>query len=177
MGRRRRMAELDDLREHLERFRAVTLQSLDLLTDEELGWRPGPDHYTLGQQFLHIAQAEDVQVQGQFAGNWDYERARFPGRELDVAYLRQLLQETRRRTLEALDALDEEHLAEEVILGDEPPRTRRWWLWLLVEHEIHHKAQIAVYLRQMGKTPPFFAQALEGGARPDVEMREKMGGF
>jgi hypothetical protein len=35
------MAELGDLREHLERFRAVTLQSLDLLTDDDMRWRSG----------------------------------------------------------------------------------------------------------------------------------------
>ncbi len=34
--------ELEDLREHLERYRAVTLQVLDLVTDEQLAWRPGP---------------------------------------------------------------------------------------------------------------------------------------
>lgn len=172
------MPELDDFREHLERYRAVTLQALDLVDDRDLAWRPGPDHYTLGQQFLHIAQSEDFQIQGQFAGDWDYERARFPARELHVADLRTLLIETRGRTLAALDALDPAHLDDEVALGvGEPARTRRWWLWLLLEHEVHHKAQIAVYLRQMGKTPPFFAEALEGGARPDVEMREKFGGF
>jgi len=172
------MAELDDLREHLERFRTVTLQALDLVADDDLGWRPGPDHYTLGQQFLHIAQAEDFQVQGQSTGDWDYERVRFPDHALGVEDLRALLNETRRRTLAALDALDDERLGDDLPPSSgEPARTRRWWLWLLVEHEVHHKAQIAVYLRQMGKTPPFFAVALEGGARPDVEMREKFGGF
>jgi len=172
------MSELDDLREHLERYRAVTLQSLDLLADEDLEWRPGPDHYTLGQQFLHIAQAEDFQIQGLFFGDWDYERARFPGGALGVEDLREKLREARSRTLAALDGLDEAELDDPVTLAAaEPPQTRRWWLWILVEHEVHHKAQIAVYLRQMGKTPPYFAAALEAGARPDVEMREKFGGF
>jgi uncharacterized damage-inducible protein DinB len=46
-----------------------------------------------------------------------------------------------------------------------------------VQHEVHHIAQIVVYLRQMGKTPPFYAAVLEGGARPDIEAREKLGGF
>jgi uncharacterized damage-inducible protein DinB len=78
----------------------------------------------------------------------------------------------------ALDELGQGRLDEKVAIGGEDPgNTRRWWLWLLVEHEVHHKAQIAVYLRQMGKTPPFFAAALEAGARPDVEMTEKLGGF
>ena len=172
------MSELDDLREHLGRYRAVTLQCLDLVADEDLGWRPGPGHLTLGQQFLHIAQAEDFQIQGQLFGDWNYDRARFPGHELGVEELRKLLNEARSRTLAALADWDDGRLYEPVEQrGSDPPRTQRWWLWLLVEHEVHHKAQIAVYLRQMGKTPPYFAAALEGGARPDVEMREKLGGF
>ncbi len=172
------MNELNDLREHLERYRAVTLQCLDLVADEDLGWRPGPDHLTLGQQFLHIAQAENFQIRGQLFGDWDYDRVRFPGHELGVEDLRELLSGTRSRTLAALDELDEARLDEQVNLGGgEPAQTQRWWLWLLVQHEVHHKAQIAVYLRQMGKTPPYFAAALEGGVRPDVEMREKLGGF
>ena len=172
------MSEFDDLLEHLERYRAVTLQCLDLVSDEDLAWRPGPSHYTLGQQFLHIAQAEDFQVRGLMFGDWDYERARFPGRALGVEELRELMWKTRSRTVAALDELDEAHLNEPVKLGASgPAQTLRWWLWLMVEHEVHHKAQIAVYLRQMGKTPPYFAAALEGGARPDVEMREKYGGF
>jgi uncharacterized damage-inducible protein DinB len=172
------MAELDDLREHLERYRAVTLQALDLLTDDDLRWRPGSDHYTLGQQFLHIAQSEDFQIQAHLNGDWDYERARFPARELKVDELRAFLNETRDRTMAALSELDEKRLSEPLDHGKgQPIQTLRWWLWLLVEHEVHHKAQVAVYLRQMGKTPPYFAAALENGARPDIEMREKFGGF
>ncbi len=172
------MAELDDLREHLERFRAVTLQCLDLVTDDDLGWRPGPDHQSLGQQLLHIAQAEDIQVQGVLHGEWDFERGRFPARALKVEELRALLIETRERTMRALKNLDGRRLDEPAEHGKgQPIQTLRWWLWLLVEHEVHHKAQVAVYLRQMGKTPPYFAAPLEKGVRPDWEARERLGGF
>jgi uncharacterized damage-inducible protein DinB len=172
------MAEVDDLREHLERYRAVTLQALDLVTDEDLRWRPGPDHFTLGQQFLHIALSEDFQVQAYLNGDWDYERARFPARDLKVDELRALLSETGERTIVALEELDERRLNEPVDHGKgRPIQTLRWWLWLLVEHEVHHKAQISVYLRQMGKTPPYFAAALDNGARPDVEIQKKLGGI
>ena len=53
----------------------------------------------------------------------------------------------------------------------------RSWLWFLVEHEMHHKAQAAVYLRLMGKIPPFYAMAMADGARPDITAREELGGF
>jgi len=172
------MSELEDLRDHLDRYRAVTLQSLALLADEDLSWRPGPDHYTLGQQFTHIGQAEDFQTQGLLFGDWDYERVRFPSQAMGLTDLRDLLVAVRARTDAALDALDEGRLDAEVALpSGGPGQTLRWFLWLLVEHEVHHKAQIAVYLRQMGRTPPYFAAPLEGGVRPDVEMRQKFGGF
>lgn len=172
------MSELDDLRDHLERYRAVTMQALDLVTDEELAWRPGPDQYSLGQQFLHIAQSEDLQIHGLLQGDWDFERGRFPNRDLTVDEVRELLNETRERTVAALSGLSTGSLDEQLELGEgRPVQTLRWWLWLQIEHEVHHKAQIAVYLRQMGKIPPFFAEALEDGARPDMEVREKMGGF
>lgn len=158
------MTELDDLRDHLDRYRAVTLQCLDLLTDGDLTWRPGPGHYTLGQQFLHIAQAEDMLIRAQLYGDLDHERGRFPKGGLRVAELRALLNEARSRTCAALSELDDTRLAEPAdLMGDQGARTRRWSLWLLVEHEVHHKAQVAVYLRQMGRTPPYFAAPLERG--------------
>ena len=52
----------------------------------------------------------------------------------------------------------------------------RWWLWFVLEHEIHHKAQLAVYVRQMGYTPPFYALPMPLGARPDVAARRQLQG-
>ena len=36
-----------------------------------------------------------------------------------------------------------------------------------VEHEVHHKAQLSLYLFQMGIEAPFFAYPLPAGVRPD----------
>lgn len=171
--------ELRDFREHLIRYRAVTLQTLDLVTDEQLEWRPGPDHYMLGQLLLHIAQTEDFQVRGLLEGDWDYERVRFPSPMPDREGIRTFFEGVRDRTLQALEQVTEDELDRIVELEAEgqPEFTLRSWLWYVLEHEIHHKGQIWVYLRQMGITPPFFAAPLPEGERPDVEFREKLGGF
>jgi uncharacterized damage-inducible protein DinB len=50
----------------------------------------------------------------------------------------------------------------------------RWWLWFVLEREIHHKAQLALYMRQLGKIPPFFAILLPD--RPDIRIRREWGG-
>jgi uncharacterized damage-inducible protein DinB len=145
--------ELSNLREHLDRYRAVTLQTIDAAPDDAaLDWRPTPDAFTLGQQLVHVAQTEDYYTRGLFAGEWRPELLRLdamPASELDAGR-------------------DAPHAP--------PGLTMRWWLWFLLEHEIHHKAQAAVYLRQMGLVAPFYALPMPLGERPDVASRAAMGG-
>lgn len=166
-------AELIEFMEHLERYRAVTLQSLDLVDDVDLQWRPHPEMMTLGQQFLHIAQSEDFGTRAIFHGEWDRNRLRLPKDVTSTADLLSALENTRAQIRAALEGLDAPGLSRMV---GQPPTALSSWLWSLLEHEVHHKAQIAMYLRLMGKTPPFFAAPLEDGSRPDVEAREKFGG-
>ena len=170
--------ELDVYRDHMERYRAVTLQTLDLVDDGDLAWRPGPDHYTLGQILLHIAQTEDFQMHRLVDGEADMDKVRFPKKMPGVDELRAFYEEVRGRTLATLEEVTAEELDGLIPAGeDEPELTLRSWLWFILEHEVHHKGQIATYLRQMGITPPFFATPLPDGQRPDMEFRENLGGF
>jgi hypothetical protein len=41
---------------------------------------------------------------------------------------------------------------------------------------MHHKAQIAEYMRAQLMTPPYFAMVLPEGQRPDIEARTSLGG-
>lgn len=72
------VSEIEDFREHLERFRAVTLQVIEIITDAELSWRPDENSFSCGQQLLHIAQAEDFYARGLLENDWDMERLRLP---------------------------------------------------------------------------------------------------
>jgi uncharacterized damage-inducible protein DinB len=171
-------SELEDLTEHLERLREVTLSFLDAVGDEELSWRPTPEQYSLGQQLLHIAQAEDLYAHGLFEFDWDYERVRFPAPLPTTAEIRDFFVRVRARTREHLARLDPARLGEVTTIPGSPlEHSLRSWLWFLVEHEMHHKAQVAGYLRLLGRVPPFYAMPLEPGARPDIEAREELGGF
>lgn len=170
--------ELEDLTEHLDRLRAVTLSFLDAVDDGDLSWRPTPEQYSLGQQLLHIAQAEDLYAHGLFASDWNYDRVRFPASLPSCAEIRDFFIEVRARTRGHLARLDEAGLGEIVQIPGSPlEHTLRSWLWFLVEHEMHHKAQVAVYLRVLGRVPPFYAMPLGTGERPDIQAREELGGF
>lgn len=171
------MTELEVVVGSWERVRAVTLQFLDALTDDELGWRPSPEAMTCAQQLLHIAQNEDFHERGLFAGEWNRELLRFPlpmpSKETLGAYFR----EVRERTSARFAALTVSDLDAPCDHPNAPPGLPlRWWLTLLLEHEVHHKGQLAVYFRLMGKVAPFFAMPLEAGQRPDIQARRDLGG-
>lgn len=170
--------ELEDLVEHLERYRAITLQVLDLIGEDDLEWRPGPSQYSLGQQLLHIAQAEDRLVHGVFDGDWSFERVRFPAELPDTAAMRTFFRRVRSYTVRKLEAVDPGDLGKLVDVPDAPgEHSLRSWLWSLLEHELHHRGQVWAYLRAMGYTPPFYARPLPLGERPDLKAREELGGF
>jgi uncharacterized damage-inducible protein DinB len=170
--------ELSDLKEHLGRYRAVTLQVLDVVNDEDLSWRPTSDQYSLGQQLIHIAQTEDVYSAGLFEGDWNWERARFPNPMPTLVELRKFFAEVRGRTLESLEGISVRDLGRVVPIPDSPVEASlRSWLWFILEHELHHKGQIWLYLRQMGYTAPFYAMPLPLCVRPDHRARKELGGF
>lgn len=171
-------SELADLREHLERYRAVTLQVLELITDQQLSWRPGPDYYSLGQQLLHIAQAEDLHAHGLFENDWSLERSRLPKEVISRDHLREYFARVRAYTMDRLSEVDEQQLGAVLPVPNVPIEwSLRTGLWFILEHELHHKGQIWLYLRQMGITPPFYAFPLPAGVRPDVQARQELGGF
>ncbi|HEX8090148.1 MAG TPA: DinB family protein [Blastocatellia bacterium] len=162
-------AELADLREHLKRYRDVTLQTLEFVPDDKLSWSPGAGLRTFAEQFLHVAQAENFHSRGLLTGEYDFNQLKPPGEPLTRDALRQRLSDAHAFTDEKLASLDAGKLDEVMKVPNVPVAwSLRSWLWYLVEHEIHHKAQLAMYLRQIGITPPFFAFVFPRGVRPDV---------
>jgi uncharacterized damage-inducible protein DinB len=161
--------ELTTVREHLERYRRVTLQTLDLVSDEKLAWRPAAALRSFAEQFLHIAQTEDFYAHGLLMGDWSLERFQAPSHAMTRERLIEQLAGTRAFTLDRLSRVEPEQLGEGMTVPGIPVTwPLRSWLWYLVEHEVHHKAQLAFHLRQIGVTPPFFAYALPPGVRPDA---------
>lgn len=176
-------SELATYREHLDRYRATTLQVLDALDgDADLAWRPTPESFTVGQHLLHIAQTEEYYFPGLLRHEWDASCLRLDGAAAAVAasseVLRAYFARVRARTDELLSDVPESAL--DAIHTDVPaavvPCSLRWWLWFVLEHELHHKGQLAVYLRMMGRVAPYYAMALPPGERPDVTARAILGG-
>jgi uncharacterized damage-inducible protein DinB len=171
--------EVEDLQEHFTRYRGVTLEHLVRLRDDQLAWRPRPDAFSCGQHFVHIVQSEQFYMPGLFDGEWEISRLRFPSVMPTKTNLLHQFEAVRRETMTRFRTLTAERLAAIIppMFGATLEWSLRSWLWYVLEHEIHHKAQIAEYLRQLGIVPPFFAIVLPEGQRPDIKAREDLGGI
>ena len=171
--------EIEDLREHFERYRAVTLEHLARLGDEQLSWRPRPDAFNCCQHFVHLVQTEDFYMRGLFDRDWNPERLRFPKVLPRKAELQEQFGEVRAFTTKHFLRLTTDQLSAIVppFLGADVEWSLRSWLWFVLEHEVHHKAQLAEYMRRMELVPPFFAFVLPEGERPDIRARADLGGI
>ena len=145
--------------------RRVTLAFLEAFPAEHLGFRPTPEVYTALQQFQHLISSEVMFARGWTDGVWDY-----PWK--DGQWCTTELIDDSFDTLEGLTRFYTDVHARAVrFLSGLPPDAGSTRLathmgdlsidgmvLYAVDEEIHHRAQIATYLRMLGIKPPLFAQ-------------------
>lgn len=148
-------------------YRPMLLLALAALPAEHFGFKPRPEMLTAHQVVLHIAEAEHGWIHGVVEGGpyevWvdehpDPAQGWIATRDApDHAALERLLEEAHRPTQQWLDRPVAE-LARVIVHrppdGPERRATLHWILDHVQEHEIHHRAQLNLYLRMLGITPP-----------------------
>jgi uncharacterized damage-inducible protein DinB len=164
--------EIESLKEKLKIYNDVLLLSLELVPDEKLEWKPFDCFRSLGEQFYHVGQIEEFYIRGIRERHWDLPNAlKSPGERLTKDFIKNYINSAREKTLEFLGEMIVEDLNRVVKIPSNPTNySIRHWLYYILEHKIHHKAQISVFLRQLGITPPFFAFAFPNNFRPDMEI-------
>ena len=149
------VAQLEDVRRQLKKY-------VEGLTPEQLSWFPNPKVESIGTLLLHIAAVEcswigeDI-MRRPMADDW---KIAFPirfgipqitGQPLDF-YLK-TLDAVREQTKKDLATLHEDDLPRLITPLDpgDPSSTMKftteWILYHVIEHEAHHKGQIAVTKR------------------------------
>jgi uncharacterized damage-inducible protein DinB len=169
-------SEIDTVCEHLERYRAVSLLALDLVPDDKLGWRLADGLRTIGELYFHLGQVESFYIAGLITGQWNFETLAPTSAVLTKPFLHQELKHVRESTLTGIRSVDAALLLTTPTVGGIPVSwPLRSWLWYIVEHEVHHKAQIGLYLFRLGIEAPFFAFPLPSGVRPDKRPLQPQG--
>jgi len=139
---------------YFDGVRRRTLAFARAIPPERIDWAPRPGEFTFGDLLRHLAAIEKISIQAVAAGRWGV----YPGHDPDLA-------PDLESAIAYLDAVHAEGVSLLSALPDEildQPRTdltgqplKAWRLLMaMLEHEIHHRSQIASYLAGLGLEPP-----------------------
>jgi uncharacterized damage-inducible protein DinB len=145
---------------YFDNVRERTLRVARCIPPDKMDWSYAEGKFTLGGLLRHLASAErDMwaeNVQGRPSRNGSYEKV---GNDLGATL--ELMQRLHSESMVIFATLTDEQLAGKCVT---PGGELATWKWLraMVEHEVHHRGQIYIYLGILGvKTPPIFGLTSE----------------
>jgi uncharacterized damage-inducible protein DinB len=147
---------------YLHNVRERTLRVARCIPPDKIDWTYAPGKFTFGDLLRHLAVAERYMwaetVQGHPA------RYSTHGPELAATFeeIFAFLQKLHGESLEIFSRLSDADLQRKCQTPDAAPITTWKWLRLMLEHEIHHRGQIYLYLGLLGvPTPPLYGLTSE----------------
>jgi len=157
--------EIQTIQPFLHYFGSVrerTMRVARCIPPEKIEWTYTPGRFTLGDLLRHLALTERYlwgeNVQGRPSRYTAHGTEFADGYENVLAFVEKLHAES----LEIFGQLTDEELQKKCKTPDGTPITTWKWLRLMVEHEIHHRGQIYIYLSLLGvTTPPLYGLTSE----------------
>ena len=139
---------------YFESIRRRTLTYIRTIPADQIDWQPKAGELSCGDIIRHLAAAELMFVGAAVEGKWRYAgHEPDPHNSLETALA--YLETCHEAAIQILTTLENSALSEPrpSLTGDPPIKTWRL-LMAMVEHEIHHRSQLAVYLSLLGVEPP-----------------------
>ncbi len=148
--------------DYYEKIRQRTNRLIAVIPEQHMDWAYLPGKFTVADQIRHIAAIERYMFAETILGNpCTYDGC---GKELANGY-EQVVQYFNDRHEESMGIfrnLSDEDLNRKCITPGNTPITVWKWLRAMTEHEIHHRAQLYLYLNMLGvATPPMFGLSSE----------------
>jgi uncharacterized damage-inducible protein DinB len=148
--------------DYYEKIRQRTLRVVRCVPADRLEWSPQEGKFSIGDLIRHIAAIERYL----YAENAKGKPSRYPGhgKELADGYeaVLNFLETTHRESMEIFSTLSDQDLNAKCINPDGTSITIWKWLRAMIEHEIHHRGQIYLYLTMLHvPTPPLFGLTSE----------------
>ncbi len=150
-------ATINNLVADFERSKAMSLEYIDAMPEDQFSYKPTEGVRTFAAQMLHGAQGTIG-----LAANGTGEAAIYGDINIEQEASFQSKSEVRRIVAESFDFaiagiqnMDPSKLDEVVVRGPYNV-TRLGWIQKANEHVGHHRGQCAIYLRMQGITPPAY---------------------
>lgn len=148
--------------EYFDGIRRRTLNYVRVIPANRVDWSPQKGEFTCGDIVRHLAAAEKLFVRAAVEGRWKYsghdrEQASSLGEILTH------LEACHTKAMATLRTMNDAELYQPRPTLNGPP-VKAWRLLMaMVEHEVHHRSQLAVYLALMGIEPPqIYGLGIEG---------------
>jgi uncharacterized damage-inducible protein DinB len=157
--------EIRDPGEFLNYFNKIHQRTMNVtraIPPDKVDWRFRQDKFTLGDLARHIAATNRYMFLEVAQGK----PSAYPGcgKELAASYdeIIQLAEELHRQSVEILSGFSHADLERRCITPDGASITVWKWLRSMIEHEIHHRGQIYIYLSLLETpAPPLFGLTSE----------------
>jgi len=153
---------VDAFLDYLDKVHQRTMRVVRVIPPDKLDWSFREGKFTLGDLLRHMAAierymfAETIQnLPSLYAGC---------GKELADGYenVIMFMERMHRETVEIISRLSPDDLKRKCATPDGASITVWKWLRSMVEHEIHHRGQIYIYLSLLGvPTPPLYGLTSE----------------
>jgi len=142
--------------------RERTMRVARCIPPDKIEWTYAPGKFTLGDILRHLAVAERYM----WAENVQCQPSRYTthGKELAEGYgnVTAFMERLHAESMDIFRRLTDEDLQRKCKTPDDASITTWKWLRLMVEHEIHHRGQLYLYLAMLDvKTPPLYGLTSE----------------
>jgi len=153
--------------DYWEKVRQRTLKVIACIPAEKYDWRYAEGKFSFADIIRHLAAIERYM----YAENAQLKPSRYPGHGHELAdgpdNVLTFFNRLHRESMAIFSKLSAEDLQKKCVTPGGAPITVWKWLRAMVEHEVHHRSQIYVYLGMLGiQTPPIYGLTSE-------EVREK----
>jgi uncharacterized damage-inducible protein DinB len=153
---------IDSFLQYFKNVRERTMRVARCIPPDKVDWGYAPGKFTLGDLLRHIAVAERFMWAETLQGHTS--RYATHGKELADGYddVMAFMERKHAESMEIFAKLSDEELQSKCKTPDGAEITKWKWLRLMVEHEIHHRGQIYLYLGMLGvPTPPLYGLTSE----------------
>jgi uncharacterized damage-inducible protein DinB len=153
--------------DYYEKVRQRTLRVIACIPPEKYDWTYREGKFSFADLIRHLGAIERYM----YGENAQFKPSRYPGHGKELAdgpeNVLEFFHRMHRESMDIFGRLSDDDLHKKCITPGGTPITLWKWLRAMVEHEIHHRAQIYTYLGLLGITaPPMYGLTSE-------EVRER----
>ena len=157
-----RIDDVSSFLEYFSRIRARTRRVVMLIPPEKLDWTYRSGKFTLGDLVRHIAATERFMFAENIAGR----PSAYPGHDASLARTHDeviaYFDRCHDESMQIFGALTDAELEQPCVTPGGAELAKWKWLRAMIEHEIHHRGQIYLYLSMLEiETPPLYGLTSE----------------